>query len=201
MQTKHKSISKSKETTCKECGSPCRTGKRGLCDKHYALYIKTRSKKQEATAKAKEKKAKLRKKKAESVSKLTKKLDTVFSLFIRLRDTDANGIGRCIDCGEIVEWSNLQCGHFASRTKMSTRWDEQNCAGQKDGCNMFQQGRQFEFSIGLDERYGAGTALRLITASREVRKYTSAELLELIEIYRGKVIELAASKAFEVKIP
>lgn len=191
-----KPISKSKKIDCKTCGTECNSGKRGLCDKCYQKEQLEKEKARVKTAKLKEKKAKIREKKASSISKLTKTLDQVFSKFIRLRDTDERGVGYCIDCGERMEWKNIQCGHFMSRRLLSVRWDEMNCAAQKDGCNMFQQGRQFEFAKGLDARYGDGTADLLLTRSREIKKWTSDELKSLIQHYNEKCKELESRKTF-----
>lgn len=191
-----KPIPKSKKINCKTCGTECNSGKRNLCDKCYQKEQVEKEKARVKSAKAKEKKAKARERKASSISKLTKTLDQVFSRFIRLRDTDERGVGYCIDCGERMEWKNIQCGHFMSRRHKSTRWDELNCAAQKDSCNMFEQGRQFEFAKGLDGRYGEGTADLLLNRSRQDKKWTSDELKSLIQHYNEKCKELESRKSF-----
>jgi hypothetical protein len=185
-----------KQINCKTCEKSCLAGKRGLCDSCYAKEQQAKAKKREITEKAKVKKTKLREKKANSISKLRDTLDQVFSKYIRLRDTDKHGYGYCIDCRERIEWKNVQCGHFISRQAMATRWDEQNCQAQKDGCNMFKQGRQFEFGIGLDHLYGPGTAEQILTRSREIKKWAAFELKEMIQHYNEKVAELLKSKQF-----
>lgn len=76
----------------------------------------------------------LKKKKGEgakksNLSSLVKKLDKEFSLFIRLRDSKAFGFKafKCISCGQIKPFDQADCGHYFSRVKMSTRFDEDNC--------------------------------------------------------------------------
>ena len=69
-----------------------------------------------------------------SISKLKKKLDTIFSFYIRLRGVDDNGNNQCCTCGKIDNWRNLQCGHFVSRKHMATRFYELNCFPQCVGC-------------------------------------------------------------------
>ena len=44
-------------------------------------------------------------------SKLIKKLDNVFSQYIRRKDA-INDIAKCITCGVERHWKELQCGHF-----------------------------------------------------------------------------------------
>ena len=192
-----KAISRFKEVACKTCGVACKSGKRGLCEKHYNLEQLAKAKAKEKLEKVKIKKKIAREKKADSVSKLRDKLDTVFSKFIRLRDTDKHGVGYCIDCNERVIWKHLQCGHFMSRRIMSTRWDEQNCHAQKDGCNGFEGGRQYEYGRALDVRHGVGTHEAVYMRSRKDKKWTSIELKELIEHYAEKVKELLKDKSFD----
>jgi hypothetical protein len=38
--------------------------------------------------------------------KLINKLDTSFSEFIRLRDSDKNGVCKCITCGDFKHWQD-----------------------------------------------------------------------------------------------
>ena len=88
---------------------------------------------------------------------IIKKLDKVFSQFIRRRFA-VNEIGKCITCGKQAHWKELQAGHFMSRKHYSTRWDEINCQVQCAGCNVFKYGEQYKFSVNLDAKYGQGIA-------------------------------------------
>ena len=42
---------------------------------------------------------------------LVKKLDAVFSIYIRRRFA-VNDIAKCVTCGKEDHWKSLQCGHF-----------------------------------------------------------------------------------------
>lgn len=53
---------------------------------------------------------------------LIKKLDRIFSLYIRLRDVMPSGYVRCISCGQIKRFEEVDCGHFHSRRHMATRY-------------------------------------------------------------------------------
>lgn len=65
---------------------------------------------------------------------LKAKLDKEFSLFIRLRDCMPNGYFRCISCGQIKPFEQADCGHYFSRTHLSTRFDENNCHAECRHC-------------------------------------------------------------------
>ena len=88
---------------------------------------------------------------------IIKKLDKVFSQFIRRRFA-VNEIAKCVTCGKQAHWKELQAGHFMSRKHYSTRWDEINVQTQCSGCNVFRYGEQFKFGMYLEQAYGNGVA-------------------------------------------
>lgn len=90
-------------------------------------YLKRKPKK------AREKAPKERK---PSVQTLVRKLDKVFSEYIRLRDSKPYNFRyfRCISCGQIKPYEQMDCGHFIGRTHMATRFDEENCHGECRMC-------------------------------------------------------------------
>ena len=64
-----------------------------------------------------------------SRSKIVKKLDAIFSQYIRLKDADHKGDVTCFTCGKVSHYKKgIQNGHFQSRRFMSTRYDEKNCS-------------------------------------------------------------------------
>ena len=116
---------------------------------------------------------------------LVKRLDQVFSLYIRLREAD-NEMVKCFTCDKVSHYKkHMQCGHFQSRKKYSTRWDATNCQVQCYGCNVMQQGRQYQFGLNLDKKYGEGTAEKLLIKSHKTIKYTNEDLEELIIFYNN----------------
>lgn len=65
------------------------------------------------------------------------KLDSVFSLYIRMRDSRMYGYKafKCISCGDVKPFDMMDCGHFVSRNCMPLRWNEMNCNGECSRCN------------------------------------------------------------------
>ena len=131
-----------------------------------------------------------RTKKAPTRKTLVKKLDTVFSLFVRKRNADHRGFTECVTCGKKDHYKNLQAGHFQSRKHYATRWCETNVQVQCSGCNVFRYGEQYKFSIWLDENYGSGTAEKLHNNAKHIKKFTNFELQELIDLYNEKLKSL-----------
>lgn len=132
------------------------------------------------------------------ISKLKKELDKWFSLYIRLRDATAEGMVQCFTCGCVKNYkSGMQCGHFQSRSFLATRFDEVNCQPQCVGCNMFKQGEQYKFSLGLDSKYGEGTAQELQFLAKKIVKFTRLDYDEKISYYKKAVDNLKKEKGIE----
>ena len=119
-------------------------------------------------------------------TKLVKKLDTVFSQYIR-QSNSVNEIATCFTCGKEDHWKKLQNGHFQSRRHYSTRWNETNCQVQCAGCNVFRFGEQFIFGQNLDNKFGEGTARRLHIKAQKTIKFVDFELEEMINHYNSLV--------------
>lgn len=123
------------------------------------------------------------------------KLDKAFSLFIRERDTNADGYGACWTCGKLIHIKDGHCGHFISRRHKATRWNEQNTGLQCYYCNMRDQGRQFQFSIEINKKYGAGTSDKLLALSRGTCKYGKFEYEQLAKHYTEETKKLKKLKS------
>jgi hypothetical protein len=176
-----------KETICSECNR-----KRPHANKSKKLCATCVKKSQ--IAKTKERNAVKREKKRMSISQLTKKLDTVFSLFIRLTDSDDQGMVKCFTCDGVHHYKAIQNGHFQSRRFMSTRFDVVNCAPQCYACNVGMSGMQYEFGKRIDLLYGKGVADLTVQKSKVVHKFTPEEMLGMIEFYKDKVEKLKQKK-------
>jgi len=127
---------------------------------------------------------------ATTISKLKKKLDSLFSQYTRLRNADHLGRVKCFTCGVEKHWKEQQAGHFQSRSHHSTRWDEVNVQVQCVKCNMFRQGEQYKFGMYLDQKYGEGTAEELEIRSKTIVKLNRTDYEEAIERYKQKIREL-----------
>lgn len=152
--------------------------------------------------------------KAETIQKYQKKsipdlrarAKYYFNLFIRLRDTDENGYGRCISSGQPLKWgANSQAGHYKSGGKFSSlEFNENNVHLQGKSDNYFNGGNLLEYRKNLIMKIGIDMVeeLELIAAQskRTVFHYDRFRLIEVIEIYREKCKKLASEKNFHVRI-
>lgn len=132
------------------------------------------------------------KKKGRKVSKrgLIKKLDTVFSLWVRTKDADFNGMVHCYTCPAFKHWKQMQCGHFISRVYYSLRWEPDNCRVQCASCNLYHQGEQYTFGKNLEKELGN---LR-IEQMREIKNHASGfsvqDYLDKIEYFNSRLEEV-----------
>lgn len=116
-------------------------------------------------------------------SKLVKKLDIVFSRWVRLSNSDDKGYCECVTCNKKVHWYDIQAGHFMSRRHYSTRWDQDNVKPQCKACNIFGQGKQYEYSIYL----GKSVSDDLLAKSRQLVKYSVVDLQNMIDYYTNEL--------------
>lgn len=131
-------------------------------------------------------------KKMPSKPALVKKLDTIFSKFIRLRDTKQWNFkyGRCISCGRLLPYEKLQCGHYHSRTHMNTRFDEANCNAECVHCNIFSADHLIGYRENLTKKIGQRAVDLLNVKAHQTKSYSCSELQILIDYYTKEVKKL-----------
>ena len=123
-------------------------------------------------------------------SSYVKRLDTEFSLFIRLRDTMPNGMFNCISCSFTKPFNQADCGHYISRLHMSVRYDEDNCHAECQTCNRFTSSHLKGYRRNLINKIGIERFNQLKSKSREIKQYSIDEIKELAKYYRSKAKEL-----------
>ena len=137
-------------------------------------------------------------KKSPSLSVLVDRLDKVFSKYIRLRDAMPGGLFRCISCGKIKPIEQADCGHFHSRTHMSTRFDEDNCHAECRYCNRFSADHLIGYRENLIRKIGEQRYLLLEVKAHETRKWSHFELEQLTKYYKSLVVKLQKEKGIKL---
>ena len=131
---------------------------------------------------------------------LVKKLDRIFSYYIRLRDVMPNGVGKCISCGKIKPYGELDCGHFFGRMNMATRFDEDNCHGECRGCNRASADHLIFYQENLIKKIGVARFSSLRERAHSTKKWEEYELQEMIAKYTKEVKRLSYEKGIKVSI-
>lgn len=116
-------------------------------------------------------------------------LDTIFSVFIRMRDSE-KGIITCVSCPKRYKWQQADNCHFIDRRHIGTRWDEYNCNAGCQDCNRYNKEKHIKnYQVWLESTYGEGIVEEL--KNRSKRYISTFEIEEMIIYYRGKVAELS----------
>lgn len=131
-------------------------------------------------------------KKKPSIPSLQKKLDAIFSKWLRLSSADHAGMVKCYTCPSIKHWKEMQCGHFHSRRYLSLRWYRLNVAPQCPSCNLFNQGAGAEFANSIIRDYGVKTLQELSAEKNKTIKLDRGDYLLMIEQYTEKFNKLCA---------
>ncbi len=178
-----------KKKICKRCAVEKYIYARGLCKscdmiKKPHKYLIKRNKEQKLVSKIKTKK--------ESIATLKKQLDDIFSLYIRLKYCDSNGLVKCFTCGVYKPYKGggnlgIQNGHFWSRKDSSVRFDEDNCRPQCYQCNVVKSGNYPIYAVRLINEIGIDKFNLLEVKKNSTNKINSFEYNLLISEYTKKV--------------
>jgi len=126
------------------------------------------------------------------------KLDTIFSKYIRLRDTDEYGRGGCFTCGNNFHYDDLECGHFRSRRNLATRWHQDNAHAQCRECNQKDDAAAMMIAM-LAQDGGMKAAMEIVEMSHVSPKFTQDDYMDMYNFYRAEVKKLLENKMFVIK--
>lgn len=157
-------------------------------------YFKNKSKAAQTEEKA------VKKKPSKSKPNLVKKLDRTFSIYIRLRDVMSSGYVRCISCGQIKKFEDVDCGHFHSRRHMATRYDEDNCHAECKFCNRFSADHLIAYQRNLIQKIGQQRFDVLNIKAHSTCHYMDSELNQMIAHYTEEVRRLSSLKGIKVNL-
>ena len=121
-----------------------------------------------------------------SMQGLIHDLDSVLSLYIRLRHADKEGLVKCYCCSTVLHYTKMHNSHFIPRSHMATRFLEDNCKESCPGCNLRHNDDQTIYKNIL-EKEEHGIVEWLMEQSSQVYKFSLDELKEMIIDYRAKV--------------
>jgi len=137
-------------------------------------------------AKVKAKQAKVNQR--ETKSMLTKKLDKIFSEYIRRKYSDEKWMITCISCEKVIPWKESHNCHWIGRGNRQYRFDEENCRPGCAWCNTFnQEFHQRIFTIKQVKRLWQEVVDLMIDNTHYVYKQGKTELKELIKEYTLKL--------------
>ena len=121
------------------------------------------------------------KRKPKSIAKLVDEAACILQRIVRLKAADDNGYARCVTCGKVEPWQDLQGGHFISRTYTAHKCLEENIHPQCAYCNGFSQTSLIAYTKFMYDTYGVSFVDRLMATKNDITKYTRPEIMCIIE--------------------
>ena len=131
-----------------------------------------------------------KKRKPPSLPSLKKKLDRIYSRYVRYSAVDSAGKVSCFTCEYRGDPKKMHAGHWIPRQHMAVRWESWNVHPQCYACNMHYGGRPQEYRERLVEIYGEVRTAEFAMRRHEIRQWTRDELGGLISNYEKKLKEL-----------
>lgn len=136
------------------------------------------------------------------VPQLKKKLWVIFSLYIRLRDSNNKGICTCCSCGIKLPYkgsrtgTRMNAGHFfQQRGNPKILFNEKNVHAQCSKCNRKQKsGEGYAYYLYIRDLYGEEEVHKLYLQCGKPFKFTREWLNEKIEYYTFQVEKLLKQK-------
>jgi len=121
----------------------------------------------------------------------------MFSKYIRTRDclatTGTIDEGVCVTCGQRFSFKELQAGHAIGQRNNSILFDEELVNAQCGGCNFYRNGEYAKYSVWFIKRYGLKRWEEKVELSKELRKYSKNDLIEIREEYKEKLETLMSN--------
>jgi len=108
-----------------------------------------------------------------------------FSKMIRARD-DIGGCFRCPTCGRTLPIEQADAGHYITRARKSTMFDEMNVHAQCRHCNRFQEGNHFIYRRWLVNQYGAEKVEALERRAQFTGGFKTVDLQLMAKEFRAK---------------
>lgn len=160
-------------------------------------FIRAKANKQKDKIKARKVKAKV--KKAERVSVLKKKLWTIISLYIRLRDSDDDNMCICCSCWEKRHYKDsMQAWHYIASWQSSFhRYNEKNIHAQCYWCNVGKNWNVLEYQKFMIKKYWEEYTNWLFDTRNEMINLWATELKALIEQYKPMLEDIKSNKALD----
>jgi len=122
-----------------------------------------------------------------TIPKLVKKLDRLFSLYVRHKSSPDGEHCVCVTCGKWVPIKEADNGHHLSRSFGPTRHSESNCFSQCRHCNRFREGMQHEFAKYIQLYIGQDAYDQMIEEAYKPWKWDREKLESDIKHYQNEL--------------
>lgn len=133
-----------------------------------------------------------KKRKPPSTAKLKNKAAELLQKLVKMKAADSEGICQCVTCGRRASWKEMDGGHFIGRRWTAHLLNETNIHPQCKTCNRFFSGCHDDYRAWMVREYGESYVNWLSDTKRHPVKYSSGELLVLIDHLKTQIKEQEA---------
>lgn len=137
------------------------------------------------TSPARRRAPKKKRKKRLTTGQLKKRAWREFSIFIRARGADSEGMVKCCTCGSVKHWKQMQAGHFIPGRLNNNLFSESGTNAQCSFCNVVRNGngpRYYQFMLA---KHGQEVIDDLMLRNDQTHKWLPGELQSLWEKYKA----------------
>jgi len=122
--------------------------------------------------------------------KLKDKAWTLFSKYLRMKYSDANGYCECYTCGDRKHYKELQAGHLLDGRANSILFEWSGVKPQCKKCNLFLSGNKENYIPKFIREHGEEEFSRLKRLKSTTGKFSNSDLEDKIALYKEKIKEL-----------
>lgn len=131
-----------------------------------------------------------KKPKPKTLKQLKDKCWTLFSEYIRRKDADEGGTVECFTCRRLFFWREVHAGHFVAGRTNAVLFDERIVRPQCISCNIWKGGNYSAYTLRMLDEVGREKVEDYLALKGKTLKYTKSDILDLIELYKGKLREI-----------
>jgi hypothetical protein len=119
-----------------------------------------------------------KRKKLPAIKTLKNKAWTLMSNHVRTSYADSSGYVSCVTCGSTKHYKEMHAGHFIHASKGSlVSYDDRNIHPQCPKCNTYQGGSLIEYTLFIQDKYGAETIEELKQLKQTIMKRADFEAI------------------------
>lgn len=134
------------------------------------------------------------KRKQKTIAGLVEDAATILQRIVRMKAADESGYCKCVTCGKVGHWKEMDGGHYISRTYTQHKLLEENINPQCKGCNRFGHKCHDDYARFMRDTYGQEFVDRLSETKRQTKKYSRPEIMDIIAELKAQEKELLKSK-------
>lgn len=131
-------------------------------------------------------------KKPKTLAKLSDECAVLLQRLVRLKAADDQGYCKCVTCGKVEHFSEMQGGHFVGRRIQATKLMEENVHPQCRGCNCFgmkQTHYVLKYRQFMVDYYGEDFVKELESKAWTTHKHDRQDLESLKAYFKKQIAE------------